>query len=303
MPNIGFVILTHNNPEQLLRLTSTLSRAYGEQPIVCHHDFSQCPGLDVSRFPANVSFVENFVHTRWGKISVVEAGLLGMRTMCERRDVPDWIVLFSGADYPVRPPRLVLNELYSQPYDAYLSHQSLEYHPHLFDKEEIDCSPHDTRWVRKAYDRYVAVRLFYPAIRNARPAVGRLFVRNPRLLRWFHSVGASVQCYGGDTWFTVNHKAACYLASETPAHRALLRYFAKRPIPEEAVFQTILCNNPDLRLSPHNKHYADWSNDDAHPRALSLGHIHQIVASGAHFARKFLQDDPVLDYFDSILAS
>ncbi len=49
---IGFAILSHTEPEQLLRLVRTLNSMFGDPPIVCHHDFSQC-SLHEALFPTN----------------------------------------------------------------------------------------------------------------------------------------------------------------------------------------------------------------------------------------------------------
>jgi hypothetical protein len=38
---IGFIILSHDKPAQLLRLVRRLMKLYGDPPIVCHHDFSK----------------------------------------------------------------------------------------------------------------------------------------------------------------------------------------------------------------------------------------------------------------------
>ena len=38
---IGFVILSHNNPQQLRRLVLCLQQAYDNPPIAIHHDFGQ----------------------------------------------------------------------------------------------------------------------------------------------------------------------------------------------------------------------------------------------------------------------
>ena len=53
---LGFVILTHDNPPQILRLINRLVSMFDNPPIVCHHDFSKCD-LDTNLFPPNVSFV------------------------------------------------------------------------------------------------------------------------------------------------------------------------------------------------------------------------------------------------------
>ena len=76
MTAIGFVLLTHSDPGQALTLAQVLSDLYGNPPIVCHHDFSQCP-LDKSQFPANVRFVEPHFSTFWGCFSIVTGGASG----------------------------------------------------------------------------------------------------------------------------------------------------------------------------------------------------------------------------------
>ena len=80
MTNIAFVLITHNNPAQLLRLTKTLERIYEGSPIVCHHNFILCP-LDEKAFPSNVQFVKPYLDARWGNISLVQAGLRALEVL------------------------------------------------------------------------------------------------------------------------------------------------------------------------------------------------------------------------------
>jgi len=64
---IGFAVLSHNEPEQVLRLVRGLNAMFGAPPIVCHHDFGKC-SLDETVFPSNVRFVHPHFVTRWGHI-------------------------------------------------------------------------------------------------------------------------------------------------------------------------------------------------------------------------------------------
>src|SRR5438045_3613582 len=108
---VGFVILSHSNPQQLVRLVRTLQRVYDNPPIVCHHDFSQCPLFPVV-LPSEIRLVTPHIKTRWGRFSVVEAGLRALE-MLYRDAAPDWFVLLSGADYPTMPAERVLADLNS----------------------------------------------------------------------------------------------------------------------------------------------------------------------------------------------
>jgi hypothetical protein len=67
----------------------------------------------------------------------------------------------------------------------------------------------------------------------------------------------------------------------------LVRYYRARENPEESLFQTALCSQPDLRICKDQKRYADWTNGGAHPKWLEVSDVPKILASGAHFARKF----------------
>src|SRR5579872_2765265 len=100
-PPIGFVILSHNLPDLVLRLVGTLNAMFGDPPIVCHHD-SSASFIDESRFPRNVRFVHPHVVTRWGDISVSIAAMRAFE-MLRTHAHPKWFVLLSASDYPVRP--------------------------------------------------------------------------------------------------------------------------------------------------------------------------------------------------------
>ena len=54
MSKVAFVVLSHNDPTQLLRLTTTLTRLYENPQIVCHHNFTLCP-LDQKRVSKHLS--------------------------------------------------------------------------------------------------------------------------------------------------------------------------------------------------------------------------------------------------------
>jgi hypothetical protein len=115
---VGFVILSHNNPQQLRRLVLCLRRIYENPPIAIHHDFGQTP-LQQYDFPPGVQFVFPHVKTRWGHFSLVIAMLRALELLYKRA-APDWFVFLSGADYPTMPADKVLQDLASSGVDALL---------------------------------------------------------------------------------------------------------------------------------------------------------------------------------------
>jgi hypothetical protein len=278
---VGFAILSFNEPHQLHSLTRVLSEMFTEPPIVCHHNFDQCD-LDPKFFPQNVRFVRPHIRTRWGHITTPLAALKAFSLLRNESD-PDWYFLLSGSDYPVAPAEKILIELSSTRYDVYLEHCEIS---------------GDTRfsrigWLRQAYDRYYAHRLSLPRIATERLFSGRipfrreyLFIRNPRMLRWIEW-NRPPRIFSGTFWFHGNRKAIYRLLDSD--WESTLRYFRRRPIPEESLFHTILCKS-DLHICNDNKRYMDWTEGGWHPKWLTVSDLPKIIASGAFFARKFRPD-------------
>jgi len=82
--------------------------------------------------------------------------------------------------------------------------------------------------------------------------------------------------------------------------RKLTRYYRNRDFPEESIFQTALCNQPDLLICKNHRRYTDWTNSGPHPKWLTASDMPQIAASGAYFARKF-QANLSLDFLDQAI--
>jgi hypothetical protein len=301
MSTIGFVILSHSNPEQLLQLTTRLGSMFPHARISCAHDFGQAP-LDRRSYPTFVSFVSPYVSTRWGDISVVHAAMRGLRDLYQK-DNPDWFVLMSGADYPVAPAETILRELKTGPYDAYLDFRAVT-------GPKISIGSMATSadgggltegfgrpgWVTLAYERYLAKAVNFHAVTKR-----TFFIRHPWLIWPFHPFRSNLRCFGGDHWFTANRRVARALLDEYENGERLIKHFAKRAVPEEAFYQTVICNQTGLHLSNDNKRYADWSLGGDHPKFLDAGDLPAIIASSAHFARKFRPESMVLTLLDRLI--
>lgn len=302
-PPLGFVVLSHANPEQLTRLISTLNRLYDSSPVAIHHDFSQST-LDLRQFASNVTFVQPSLKTSWAHISVVHAGLAALRRLYEGNS-PDWFVLLSAADYPVMAAPAVIDELQASPFDLYLDYQLAERNPaQLHVTTPSRMGTETPRWRRMAYDRYVAKTISYPSLtKRLKPTRRQMIIRDKSVLRLLNRLPPNWQCYAGDHWFTGNRKVAEILMSASETYPGLFDHFSDRFCPEESIYHTILCNRSDLRICNDNKRYTDWAGQDAHPRFLTMADLDAIRSSGCHFARKFSATEPsdVLDVIDRML--
>jgi hypothetical protein len=105
--------------------------------------------------------------------------------------------------------------------------------------------------------------------------------------------------YKASTWMSLSRRAVATVLS---APRPVMSFFRHVPIPDEACFQTILCNGPDLRRAPGNGRFIRWDKKES-PEILTAGDLELLVRSGAHFARKFDEevDRTILDLLDARL--
>ena len=267
---IGFVVLNHKNPRQLERLIRRLESTFDAPQIVCHNDFGQCP-LDISALPKHVTFVAPHVETRWGHISLVHAFLRALGLLYGTPTAPDWFVFLSGSDYPIRPARDLLQKLSRADVDAFIHSRPV-----------IRGSTHED-WNNAGYERYCCATVRVPSLTKRLHSTHRTFVM-PRLRSPF---GPTFRCFSGQQWFCGNARAAECLLSKRREHQRLLKAYDTAQIPDESYCQTVLCNEPGLKVHPETLHYTRWVlPSDAHPKTLAEEDFQNIMTSGKFFARK-----------------
>lgn len=304
----GFTILSHKSPAQLLRLCLRLNELYGDPPIACHHDFSQCK-LDQRHFPSNVRFVQDWHVTGWGKWSLIEATLSSIETLYAHAD-PEFFFLISGMDYPTRLPALVEKDLRGVGADAFIdAFPLLEALQGDIGNPDPHLAHHRAMYnLKLERDRYLRAQIKVPLIRWKPPTHSTTKERYPRIGAMtrvlpfdtpFSPFDGSYRCFAGSQWFTGNRKVAAKLLNPSAKDRQLRRYYRNRVIPDESYFQCVIGNAPELAYTERTFRFADWHG--AHPRDMSVDQFDRMMASGAHFARKFAQDDPILDRIDDAL--
>ncbi len=298
---IGFAVLSHDKPDQLLRLVSTLTRMFDGPPIVCHHDFSQSALLEKS-FPPNVSFVQPSIKTKWGHISLPLAAVRAFRLLQETMK-PDWYVLLSGADYPCRSAADILSELSDSTFDAYLDHREVTTGVVPEGYLGVEAGYTRASWIPMGYERYVSAYWWRPLLIGKMLKSGRFpfrrkhyAIRNEQINRWYQSK-RTWRVYGGDFWFQANAKTIACLLNPS-LMEPYIQHFKGRLIPDEALFHSILCNQPQLRISKDNKRFEDWEGLDAHPQWIEERHMPAMIQSRAHFARKFRSDEVMQNLLD-----
>jgi hypothetical protein len=262
---------------------------FDEPPIVCHHDFAKC-ALPIKEFPTNVSFVQPPTPTAWGTFTLVEAVLRAIKQMYDAPSSPDWFVLLSGSDYPIKPAGTIRGQLERSAYDAHIMHEPVQFN-------ELK-----NYWQRLYYGRYCTKIWYYPSLtKRLRPTRRKLVLKHPLLTRPFLPFSDHFRCYMGQFWFCGNRRAAEYILRFYETRPRLASYYRTVQIPDESYFQCVLANAPGLKLDNNDYRYIDWSRGGWNPKILGMGDLPKLLSSTDHFARKFDidHDARILDELDA----
>jgi len=294
-PTVGFILVTYNKPEQILRLVNTLNRIFDFPPIVCHHDFAQS-NLPVDNLMSNFKVVHPHHLTSWGSFSVIEATLSAI-TLMYKSYSPDWFILLSAADYPIKSASKILQDLATTPYDVHIDNRLISYNT---------ISEND--WNELCYERYCSLKFRVPFL-NKRLKLTKylLTLKYSLLTRPLFPFSRNFNCFAGEHWFCANRKAANYLLEFHNSKTALASHYRNLEpyiiVPEESYYQTVFCNAQDLKVSKNHWRYIDWSLEGSHPKTLMYEDLVKIQSSSAHFARKFDidKDIEILNEIDRII--
>ena len=122
----------------------------------------------------------------------------------------------------------------------------------------------------------------------------------PVIIQFWHSVL-------GSAWMALSRPFIDYtIWGWDNLPRTVLMYYANFISSPEGYFHTVICNAQEFLNTTVNSdlHFISWDNPPKqHPHHLNLADMQRMIDSNAPFARKFPQDDPVLDKIDSELLS
>uniref|UniRef100_A0A5B7B077 Putative xylosyltransferase 2 isoform X1 n=1 Tax=Davidia involucrata TaxID=16924 RepID=A0A5B7B077_DAVIN len=108
--------------------------------------------------------------------------------------------------------------------------------------------------------------------------------------------------YTGSAWTILSRSFAEYcIVGWDNLPRTLLLYYTNFVSSPEGYFQTVICNSEHYKNTTvnHDLHYITWDTPPKqHPRSLGLKDYRRMVLSNRPFARKFKQNDPVLNKID-----
>ena len=288
----AYVVISHRQPEQVLRLIRTLRTGSPSSTVVLHHD-DRFVALDSSALDG-VERVLPPTPVAWGWTSQLDMLLRCLRHTLERVEF-EWLVVLSGQDYPLRPLADSERELREGAFDAYL--ETVPVAPPAWSRAETD------EFARRYFYRYRAVRppgaLTRRAVSAARPLL------TLRDMPWGTALGVrgrgpGVPVRRGSDWLTLSRRAVEAVVSAPPE---LVRHYRRTLSPTESLPHTVLAADPTMRLSGDTRRFTAWASGAPNPSVLGIGDLDALRASGNDFARKFDPDVDarVLDALDRVV--
>ena len=272
---IAYVISAYRRPEQLVRLVHRLA---GEDVRFWIHVDSKSSEQVFRRMVDGVADLDTVSFLprhacHWGGFGHVQASLKGIAAISESDLDPDYTILLSGQDYPIKRNQAIRDFLSAREGRSAFMHFPLP----------------TPNWAGGGLPRF---RDWHFRRRG-------LHLRLP--LR--RSLPLGLSPWGGSAYWIMSRKARELVHAFVDEHPEYVRFYAHVDIPDETFFQTILLNSPlstecdDIRL-----HYTEWGRTPA-PAVLVTADYPHLVDSPCLFARKFDSDVDarVLDLIDERL--
>ncbi len=291
-PVFTYVVTSYTNPQQTVRLLRRLRADSPDSRLVVSHD-RKAPAPDPALLAeADAELWLTPQEITWGDSTYLRSELAAVARA--QLAPTDWLTVLTGQDYPVRP----LVE-----YEAHLQDSGADMLLEAPESDDPNIAAFLERYRSRAYrmPRWVDRHRIHQIVKHV---PGVTLSREPRGLppylirrRMRTPFRNGFVLYKGCDLFALSGRAADRLLTAPPR---LLRYYSRTRIPSESYVHTVLRNQSDLVNLPGMLHYARWA-ASPHPEWLTIEDLPAMLASGRWFARKFREDDPVLDRLDDRL--
>jgi hypothetical protein len=314
-PRVCYYLQTHTRPTQILRLVTLIKEGSPGSVVVIDHDASRAP-LDASLFWSLPDVHVLNGPGGYGDFSHLDRYFAAVEWLDAQGITFDWLQNMTGQDYPLRPIAELERAVADSGVDGYLQYAPVfpERTPPAADwgagPEYRLCKPFDTRmrfdyrhcWVgrptrtKQQWLRPIMIiNLLQPWVRVSLGFSTVGFRRNSTIF------SDDFICYGGSFFCVLAAHCVRYAREFARTNPDIVAYFRTMPAPDEVFLQTVLVNSGKFRLVPSGTHYIDFSRSrNNHPKTLGMADLAAMIASGAHWARKFdpSVDSEVLDVLD-----
>lgn len=319
-PKVSYIVLSHRNPAQIRRLVDRIIYSDPHGHVLLHHD-SRAAELDLGVYAEHprVHVSVSSSDRRWGSYTLV-ADLMEAIGKAMTLLAPDWLTVLSGQDYPLRGLSGFGEKLQRSGYDAFVSAEPVaERRPDVANSGALySYARYHYRWYRLPGWLLGWAR----GERSQRVVQGvlrRVSMTQPLFFLWSlpsgggdmvgvrrmrTPFGEGLKCYMGSQWLTISRRAADTLLQFEEQHPEVSGHYWRSLLADESMLQTILLNDPELRVADYNHHYVRMTGaGQAHAATLGLADLPTLEQSGKPFARKFDidEDAAVLDGLDDMV--
>jgi Core-2/I-Branching enzyme len=286
---VVYIVISHRNPEQVVRLVRVLREGPSARVLVRHDPRGERLEPE-SVATAGGEPVEDRLKSKWGGWSHLRLIVGCVREAVARHD-PDWVLLLSGQDYPLRPLAAIEDDLDASPADARLgSVRQVETHRPAAGDDEF--------FLRCRYRHYARPRVLPSSLPG--PIRPLLYARDlPPLVGVRRIDPAPLTFFASADWLTLG-RAGIRAVLAAAEDRRLMRHFRRVAVPSESFFASVLLSDPSLIVERDNRRFSSFAAGSPHPDTFTSDDYDRLLASGADFARKFdtTRDPRVLDLLD-----
>lgn len=288
---IAYCILTHNNPEHLVRLTRAIATPNTHSFV--HIDAKSDMKISESE-NSQLTLVKNRMPVYWGSFHIVEATLNTFKEALQHGDY-DYFVVLSGADYPIKSNEYIENFFEKNAGTNFISSVKMPGNGKTMDRVEFPWLPASTKTPgMKAWGR-------------------KLINRTIRMLSIMHHLPKPYKdftFYGGSAWVAFTRETVEYILQFAAENPKFQKFFKHVLLPDESYFQTLLLNTKPTKPHKNAIMYTIWQEGSPSPETITendLEHLQSDEIETSYgkvaplFARKFdAKNTKLLDQIDSL---
>jgi glycosyltransferase involved in cell wall biosynthesis len=258
----AYLILAHKNPTQLLRIVKALDADYVRFFVHIDAKCDEQPFREVLSCRDNVYFTSHRFNVNWGGFSMLEATFRLISDMLKFSELPDYVHLISGMDFPIKSKQDILDffklhngknfiETFSLPTPRwqYFGMNRVLYNWKI-----------DTLGLTAAYDDVAKQQP-----QNALP---------------------DFKLYGGSQWWSLTGNCIEMLLNMYNSKNEIINFFRSTFCPDEMLFQTAICNSQFKQtVADENMRKIDWGKGT--PKIWRNEDYYKFISCKELFARKF----------------
>lgn len=287
---IAYCILTHNNPEHLVRLTRAIATPHSHSFV--HIDAKSDMEISESENP-QLTLVKNRMPVYWGSFHIVEATLNTFKEAL-KHDQYDYFVVLSGADYPTKSNEYIENFLEKNKGTNFMSAVAMPGNGKTLDRVEFPWLPGSTKT---------------PGVKAL---IKKVINRTVRMLSIKHHLPKPYKdftFYGGSAWIAFTRETVEYILQFAAKNPKFQKFFKHVLLPDESYFQTLLMNTRCETPRQNAIMYTIWQEGAPSPETITEKDFAQLQRETIEtsygkmtplFARKFdAKNTKLLDTIDS----